>query len=778
MSDNQTEDSKEITKGNKKNFTYNEIQELIKKMNLNYSNKEMKEIVQEVGINERQIIHIDELLEKSRTRRSFSKYSEFYEGLLNLFVTPSERILKILQEVREKLMAYKEERLGKDLDWVIKKIHNEDIYNLNMDLINDLHASSTHNSKGSEMESVIKFFAEYSSDAFTKSKKEDLKTVKDLSNKRREHSSSKNSAIYRVPCLKTSSNMANFNQNFSQTSGNQNSLFFPSSSPNTNRIEAIKYDNNFLISPYSNNSNYSSENIINLKLSSQPKENLFEIINEENESMANKRENYQSLPNKVIYNFMSEPMKSNNLVIENNSDDDNAISNENNIVSNKDQNQINEDKELQNDYNNIVSPREKSSKRSSLKINNTVSSQENNKVSGNDDSPHTNSSEEEELKDNIVNVPSADKRSSANNTNLNLLNKMHNFKRTSKLGRVSLNLFNKKESFLENWNTIDDVEFNIFEYCQAFGRENIMVNISDFIFDKYGLYTIINSKRFETFLDKIRVGYDYLLPYHNDLHAADVLQTSHVFTQYGDLRQILDLTSLDLAAFFIANIIHDFKHPGLNNNYQINKKTSIATKYNDISVLENFHVSSAFKVISHPNSNIFCDLSIEEYRVARKRIVECVLSTDMAKHTKTLTSLKIKFEGDKSLNDFISIANQETKFDRQQEILNFLIHMADISNPGKKFEISRTWTYMVMEEFFLQGDLEKKEKLPVSFLCDRETTNIPKSQVMFISNIVLPSFKLLSSLVPYCNIFVQNMYKNIENWNKEEEENEKKNESK
>ena len=43
------------------------------------------------------------------------------------------------------------------------------------------------------------------------------------------------------------------------------------------------------------------------------------------------------------------------------------------------------------------------------------------------------------------------------------------------------------------------------------------------------------------------------------------------------------------------------------------------------------------------------------------------------------------------------------------------------------FDIVRKWTYLLFDEFFMQGDLEVKENLAVSFLCDRKTTNVVQS---------------------------------------------------
>lgn len=302
----------------------------------------------------------------------------------------------------------------------------------------------------------------------------------------------------------------------------------------------------------------------------------------------------------------------------------------------------------------------------------------------------------------------------------------------------------------------------------------VLNNISLYIFEKYNLFLIVNKPRFDSFLNKIKVGYDFLLPYHNEIHAADVLNTSHIIAMQSNVQTEMDLTILDLSGFFIAAIIHDYKHPGLNNNYHINKRTELSRRYNDISVLENYHVSSAFKVFSQNNSNIFCDIQNEEYRVVRKRIVECVLATDMAKHAKEVARLKIKLENYKNSNNnepyllnLIRETSEESKFDRQQEVLNFFIHCADISNPAKSIEVCRKWTDLVLKEFFDQGDLEKKSNLPVSFLCDRSTTNIPKSQIGFINNIVTPCFNLLQQIAPKLSFLVENLKMNGKYWSSE-----------
>lgn len=78
-----------------------------------------------------------------------------------------------------------------------------------------------------------------------------------------------------------------------------------------------------------------------------------------------------------------------------------------------------------------------------------------------------------------------------------------------------------------------------------------------------------------------------------------------------------------------------------------------------------------------------------------------------------------------------------SKKEHRHLVLQIALKCADISNPCRPWEISRKWSLKVCEEFFRQGDYERKLNLPVTALCDRHTTSIPKIQTgMFHKNIV------------------------------------------
>lgn len=63
------------------------------------------------------------------------------------------------------------------------------------------------------------------------------------------------------------------------------------------------------------------------------------------------------------------------------------------------------------------------------------------------------------------------------------------------------------------------------------------------------------------------------------------------------------------------------------------------------------------------------------------------------------------------------------------QVLQNMVHCSDLSNPTKPLEVYRKWVDRIMEEFFIQGDMERDKGLDISPMCDRHTATVEKSQV-------------------------------------------------
>lgn len=95
-----------------------------------------------------------------------------------------------------------------------------------------------------------------------------------------------------------------------------------------------------------------------------------------------------------------------------------------------------------------------------------------------------------------------------------------------------------------------------------------------------------------------------------------------------------------------------------------------------------------------------------------------VLATDMSCHFHQIKTIRtLLTHGSWNLNE------------EKSKILSLILHCCDISHPSKQWSIHSRWTKLLIEEFFRQGDMEKKLGLPYSPLCDRNTTLVAESQI-------------------------------------------------
>ena len=115
-----------------------------------------------------------------------------------------------------------------------------------------------------------------------------------------------------------------------------------------------------------------------------------------------------------------------------------------------------------------------------------------------------------------------------------------------------------------------------------------------------------------------------------------------------------------------------------------------------------------------------------------------------------------------------------TTNEEQQALFDYFIHSADLAHNTKKFKISLKWVELLSNEFWLQGDKERKMNLNISFLCDRDTTNVPKSQVGFIGGFIIPTYNYLVVMFPTLSYTIENAKNNLNRWQKLADEGRKK----
>uniref|UniRef100_A0A673ULA2 Phosphodiesterase 7A n=1 Tax=Suricata suricatta TaxID=37032 RepID=A0A673ULA2_SURSU len=229
-----------------------------------------------------------------------------------------------------------------------------------------------------------------------------------------------------------------------------------------------------------------------------------------------------------------------------------------------------------------------------------------------------------------------------------------------------------------NWN------FDIFLFDRL-TNGNSLVSLTFHLFSLHGLieYFHLDMMKLRRFLVMIQEDYHSQNPYHNAVHAADVTQAMHCY----------------------------LKEP---------KNTS---------VLENHHWRSAVGLLRE--SGLFSHMPPESRQQMETQIGALILATDISRQNEYLSLFRSHLDrGDLRLED--------TR--HRHLVLQMALKCADICNPCRTWELSKQWSEKVTEEFFHQGDIEKKYHLGVSPLCDRQTESVANIQIGFMTYLVEPLF--------------------------------------
>ncbi|XP_028320271.1 cGMP-inhibited 3',5'-cyclic phosphodiesterase A [Gouania willdenowi] len=323
-------------------------------------------------------------------------------------------------------------------------------------------------------------------------------------------------------------------------------------------------------------------------------------------------------------------------------------------------------------------------------------------------------------------------------------------------------------SQLNNWN------FPIFNLVEkTHGKTGcILSQVSYKLFEDTGLFETfrIPVQEFMNYFHALENGYRDI-PYHNRIHATDVLHAVWYLTTqqvpglpallmengihnengltagstgfllskmncvteegYGSLAGLIP--GLELMALYVAAAMHDYDHPGRTNAFLVATSAPQALLYNDRSVLENHHAASAWNLfMSRPEFNFLVNLEHVEFKRFRFLVIEAILATDLKKHFDFLAEFNAKV-GD----DGVSGIDWTNENDRLL-VCQMCIKLADVNGPLKSKELHLQWTEGIVNEFYEQGDEEAGLGLPISPFMDRSAPQLAKLQESFITHIVGP----------------------------------------
>ncbi|CAK5045160.1 unnamed protein product [Meloidogyne enterolobii] len=331
---------------------------------------------------------------------------------------------------------------------------------------------------------------------------------------------------------------------------------------------------------------------------------------------------------------------------------------------------------------------------------------------------------------------------------------------------------------------LQEWSFPIFNFADKY-KNTVLSRLTFAIFKEADLFKTfkISYSKFFNFFHALESGY-WDIPYHNQIHAADVLHgcfylTCHSVHAFYDYHQSLEevddegeeieeiskysnnweeiskrhqqqqqqqsfnnnnsvestaiplsqsMSALELMALYSAAAMHDYDHPGRTNAFLVASEDKKAILYNDRSVLENHHAAESWKLLTSQSSyNFIENLDSAETKRFRYLVLEYILATDLKQHFDIIVQF----------NERAPSMDLSNESDRMLISL-MIIKFADINSPAKPFSLHKQWTERICQEFYEQGDEERLRNMAISPYMDRSEPAVAKLQDSFIAHIVNP----------------------------------------
>jgi hypothetical protein len=262
----------------------------------------------------------------------------------------------------------------------------------------------------------------------------------------------------------------------------------------------------------------------------------------------------------------------------------------------------------------------------------------------------------------------------------------------------------------------------------------------------------IHERKVAACMRAIEVGYRGN-PYHNSVHAACVLQQTHLLVNCMGV----DDPYVRLVAY-VAAVVHDYDHVGLTNAYLVHTGHAIAVTHNDNSPMENHSLQAAFRVMASDGNDFLADLPPKRRRDARRDIISLVMATDMTRH--------MDFHSRFCAAHATSSADRPRRDSMEPRMrdIQFALKCADLGHTFLPFDLHVRWVLLLEEECFMQGDLERARGMPVTPLFDRAHPGLTRSQVGFFEIVVFPMLSVFSRAFPRSDRMLASATSNAAHW--------------
>ncbi|XP_076440907.1 putative 3',5'-cyclic phosphodiesterase pde-5 isoform X2 [Babylonia areolata] len=247
------------------------------------------------------------------------------------------------------------------------------------------------------------------------------------------------------------------------------------------------------------------------------------------------------------------------------------------------------------------------------------------------------------------------------------------------------------------------------------------------------------------------------VPYHNWVHAFSVAHSMYTVLKTCTHQ----LTHLQCLALFVACLCHDLDHRGKTNSFMVKSASPLATVYST-STMEHHHFNQTVTILQHEGHNIFKHLTSEEYKQVLGNIRHSILATDLA----------LFFTNHAQLKDTLATTGFSWDvLEHRHLVMGVMMTACDLCAMFKPWDTQLDLVYVIMEEFWQQGDEEKAKGMTPMPMMDRDKQNeLPQLEVGFILGICLPCYELLTEIIPETEPMLTGVTANLKCWQQLAEE--------
>ncbi|KAG5473920.1 hypothetical protein LSCM1_04556 [Leishmania martiniquensis] len=285
---------------------------------------------------------------------------------------------------------------------------------------------------------------------------------------------------------------------------------------------------------------------------------------------------------------------------------------------------------------------------------------------------------------------------------------------------------------LEQW------EFDTVAEAQRGGEADVLMRIGHQVALNLHLFPDSASlHRWVCMLATVQANYR-ANPYHNQVHAADVLQGVYaLMCSCPDL--LAQMTAMEKRAVMFAAAVHDIRHPGRSEMFLKNTFDATYMQYNGLQVLEQMHTATAFHLLATPELDFTRgDMDDAEALQFHGLVAALIGCTFMGRHASLMEQWSCPLQKGEKYD--LAVAAD------RQHVLSLLLHAADVGAQARGLAVAPKWLGIV-EEMCAQGDEEAARGLPLSPGSSRNAS-LERDQLFFIETFVVPLFDLVHQLFP------------------------------